>query len=180
MPRCLPILTPFFYRFFIDFYLQLRSPEPSKSLFFLRKNEVKKKSLFEVGIDFCSILMPTCLHFSFKNPSKSFKKSIPRYIVFSIDFCIAFSSILLRFWRPTWSHVGHFFAQNTAPHPAPSPLFVGSIFFFGFWGVLAPSWRPLGSIWEGSGLHFGGFLVLIFFTISKFFAPTFSATLALC
>ena len=40
----LPILTPFFNRFFIDVYLQLRSPGPSKSLFFLRKNKVFSKN----------------------------------------------------------------------------------------------------------------------------------------
>ena len=53
-----------------------------------------KKSLFEVGIDFWSILVPTCFHFASKNPPKSFQKSIPRCIVFLIDFCIVFSSIL--------------------------------------------------------------------------------------
>ena len=46
MPRCLPILTPFLDRFFIDFYFQLRSPEPSKSLFFLRKNNVFSQNRF--------------------------------------------------------------------------------------------------------------------------------------
>ena len=108
------------------------------------------------------MLVPTYLHFSIKNQSKSFKKSIPRYIVFSIDFCIGFSSILLRFWRPTWSHVGHFFDQNVATQLEPLAFYVGSIFFLGFLDVLAPSWRPLGSIWEGSGINFGRFLVSIF------------------
>ena len=162
MPRCLPIWTPFFYRFFIDLYLQLRSPEPSKSLFFLKgKLGFFKKSLFEVGIDFCSILVPTCFHFASKNPQKSFQKSIPRCIVFSIDFWIGFSSILLRFWKPTWSHVGHFFAQNTAALFKGRVVYVGSIFFFGFWGVLVPSWglwarfgRVRASILEVFGAHF--------------------------
>ena len=116
-----------------------------------------KKSFFEVGIDFCLILVPTWLHFSSQNPPKPFQKSIPRCIDFSIDFCIVFSSILLRFWKPTWSHVGHFFAQNTATLTKTRVFFVGSIFFFGFLDVLAPSWRHLGSIWEGSGLHFARF-----------------------
>ena len=49
-----------------------------------------KKSLFEVGIDFCSILMPTCLHFSFKNPPISLQKPILKGIDFLIDFDIAF------------------------------------------------------------------------------------------
>ena len=30
-----------------------------------------------------------------------------------VDFCIDFFSILAQFWEPSWSHVGHFFAQNT-------------------------------------------------------------------
>ena len=46
MPRCLPILTPFLDRFFIDFNLQLRSHEPWKSWFFLRKNKVFSKNRF--------------------------------------------------------------------------------------------------------------------------------------
>ena len=174
MPRCLPILTPFLDRFFIDFYLQLRSPEPSKSLFFLRKNKVFfKKSLFEDRIDFCSLLVPTCFHFSSQNQPKSFQKSIPRCITFSIDFCIVFSSILLRFWKPTWNHVGYFFAQNTAAANASRVVYVGSIFFFGFFCVLAPSWRPLGSIWEGSGLHFGGFWYPFSLQFPSFLHPLF-------
>ena len=93
MPRCLPILIPYLDRFFIDFYLQLRSPEPSKSWFFLKeKRGFFKKSLFEVGIDFCSILVPTCLHFSFKNPPKSIQKPILKGIDFLIDFDIDFKT----------------------------------------------------------------------------------------
>ena len=51
----------------------------------------------------------------------------------------------------------HFLIQNVGTANEPWVVYVGSIFFFNFLGVLAPSWRPLGSIWEGSGLHFGGF-----------------------
>ena len=36
-------------------------------------------------------------------------------------------------------------------------VIVGSIFFFGFLGVPASSSRSLGSILEGSGLHFASF-----------------------
>ena len=160
MPRCLPILTPFLDRFFIDLYVQLRSPEPSNSLFFLRKNKVFSKNRFSklasISVRFwCqqASILPPKIH---QNPSKnrfqdaSFFRSI-------------FASILLRFWRPTWSHVGHFFLQNTARLNAPRMFFFGSIFFFGFWSVLAPSWRPLGrarfgrvraSILEVFGAHF--------------------------
>ena len=116
-----------------------------------------KKSLFEVGNDFWSIFVPTCIHFASKNPWKFVQKSIPRCMGFLIDFCFGFSSILLRFWKPTWSHVGHFFAQNTATANAPRVVFVVSIFFFGFWAALAPSRSHFGSILDGSGLHFGSF-----------------------
>ena len=36
-------------------------------------------------------------------------------------------------------------------------VFVGSVLFFDFLAVLAPSWRHLGSILEGFGLDFEGF-----------------------
>ena len=46
MSRCLPILTPFLDRFFIGFYLQLRSPEPSKSSFSYGKTRFFQKIAF--------------------------------------------------------------------------------------------------------------------------------------
>ena len=55
MPRGLPKLSSFLNGFLMDSYCQLQPPEPSKSLFFLRKNNCfffSKKSSFEVGIDF--------------------------------------------------------------------------------------------------------------------------------
>ena len=68
-----------------------------------------------------SILVPTWPHFPAQNPPKSTKKSIPRCIKFWLDFLTDFSSMLARFWRPTWSHVGHLFlpraVQNGPQHP---------------------------------------------------------------
>ena len=160
MPRCLPILTPFFDRFFIDFYLQLRSPEPSKSLFFLRKNKVFSKnrssklaSIFaRFWCQHASILPPK-IH---QNPSKnrfqdaSFFRSI-------------FASIFLRFCFDLGGQLGAMLATFSLkirrPNLTPGSFMLG-LSFFGFLGVLAASWRPLGSIWEGSGLHFGGFWCL--------------------
>ena len=154
-------LNYIFYSIFYRFLPPTSTPWILKIIVFPREKQgFFKKSLFEVGIDFCSILVQTCLHFASKNPPKSFQKSIRRCIDFPIDFYIDFFSILLRIWMPTWNHVGHFFAQNTAPGFNTWELYVGSIFFFGFWSILAPSWRPLGSIWEGSGLHFGSFWCL--------------------
>ena len=62
-----------------------------------------------------------------------------------------------RFGRPTWRHVGHFFLQNEVSNLAGSPLLVGSMFFFCFLAVLAPSWRDSGSIFGRLGLDFGRF-----------------------
>ena len=58
----------------------------------------------------------------------------------------------------TWRHVGHFFLQKGAAATNANLNFLGSIFFFGFLAILTPSWRHLGSIWEGLGLDFGRFL----------------------
>ena len=67
-----------------------------------------------VGCDFGANLA------QFSSP-KSTKKSTPRCIKFWIDFSTDFSSMLARFWRPTWSHVGHLFlpraVQNGPQHP---------------------------------------------------------------
>ena len=46
MPRYLPIMTSSFNPFLIDFYCQLRPPQPSKSLFFLRKKSFFQKFAF--------------------------------------------------------------------------------------------------------------------------------------
>ena len=79
-----------------------------------------KNPLFANHIDFSLILVPTCLRFPSQNPSKSPEKSIPRCINFWINVWIDFSSILARFWKATWSHLGHIFltraVQNGPQH----------------------------------------------------------------
>ena len=62
-----------------------------------------------------------------------------------IDFYIDFLSIFVRFWTPTWGHVGYIFAQNGATVWRAPVFFVGSMLFFDLGALLAPSW-----------LHFGG------------------------
>ena len=107
MLRGIPSWPSLFTWFFIQFSLILQPFEPSKSCFFLKEKQgFFKKWPFEVSIDFSSILLPTCFHFPFQNPSKSHQKSILAGIDFLIDFCIVFFSIWARFWNPTWSHVG--------------------------------------------------------------------------
>ena len=55
---------------------------------------------------FDAILVPTCFHFPSKNPSKSHQNPILRGIVFLINFCIDFLSILVRFGNPTCNQKG--------------------------------------------------------------------------
>ena len=50
--------------------------------------------------------MPTCFHFPSKNPSKSHQNPILIGIVFLINFCIDFLSILVRFGNPTCNQKG--------------------------------------------------------------------------
>ena len=61
-----------------------------------------KTALLEVNIDFGSILMPTWSHFAPQDRPKSSRKSIPRGIVFLIDFGIDFLSTLAPSWRARW------------------------------------------------------------------------------
>jgi len=70
------MLSSFFDRFLIDFYSQLRLPEPSKSLFVRRKNKLKKKRLSKLASIFDAILVPTWLNFGAKLASKLRMKSI--------------------------------------------------------------------------------------------------------
>ena len=150
MPRCLPILTPFFTRFFIDFYLQLRSPEPSKSLFFLRKNKVFSKnrssklaSIFaRFWCQHASIFLPK-IH---QNPSKN--RSQDASLFRSI-----FASIFLRFCFDLGGQLGAMlatFSFKIRRRYLREWSFVLDLSFFWFFGC------P-GSFLAPSGLALGGF-----------------------
>ena len=138
MPGCLPMLTSFFVRFFIDFCSQLGPPEPPKSLklyWFYRHFWLC--GIFNIRSNFDPILVPTWLHFGSRNPPKSSQKSIPRCIKKSIDFCIGY-----------FRHVG----------PALAPKFrqLGRQ-----WRHLgpqdSPTWPPRGSKKLDSRSHFSMF-----------------------
>ena len=78
MPRCLPMLTSFFDRFLIDFYSQLRPPEPTKSLKSLQfYNIFLFSSHFKIRSILGTLRVPSWLHFppqlASKNPPKSTK-----------------------------------------------------------------------------------------------------------
>ena len=69
---------------------------------------------------------------------------------FFIDFC----SFLEANLGPCWPH----FRSKWGDLVARRPLFCWVYVIFRFLAVLAPSWRHLGSIWEGLRLDFGRFL----------------------
>ena len=110
MPRCLPMLTSFFDRFFKGFGFQLRPPKPQNSLKFCRFYiTFALLGVFKIRSIFDPILVPTCFHFRTKNPLKSAKKSITRGIKKMIDFWIDLFVILAPSWEPSWGHVGTIF-----------------------------------------------------------------------
>ena len=156
MPRGTPSWTPFFDRFLIDFSTSRTSKIIKLDWFYKYFCKIGLSKLTSI---FDPILVPTWLHFPSQNPPKSFQKPIPRCIKFLIDFCIDFFSILAPSWDPSWGHVGHIFLQNGGVGWHAAPLFVGSMLFFDFLVVLAPSWPNLGSILGGFGPPFWRFLV---------------------
>ena len=79
MPRCHPSWTPFFNRFLIDFYSQLRLPESQKSSPRCSESTIFQKIAFRNWhrflIDFGANLAPFCLPKSTKILSKIDPKS---------------------------------------------------------------------------------------------------------
>ena len=108
MPRWLPILTSFLHRFFIDLYSQLRSPEPSKSLFFLKKNKVylfqkvALRSWDRFLFDFGANMLPFSLQKSTNIVSKIDSKMHHVFDWFLHRFFFDFPSILEANLEPCW------------------------------------------------------------------------------
>ena len=95
--------------------------------------------------------------FSLPKSTKIFPKIDPkRHQIF--DRCLdRFLLIWARCWRPTWSHVGHFFAQKSAGLTDPGGLFIALPFFLLFRvldPILAPFWPHFGTF----GHHFASIL----------------------
>ena len=91
MPRYLPMLTSFFDRFLIDFYSQLRPPEPTKSLKSLQFYSIFLfSSHFKIRSILGTLRVPSWLHFPSKNLQKFVQNSILKGIMFLIVFCIDF------------------------------------------------------------------------------------------
>ena len=172
MPRCLPIMTPFLNRFCIDFYSQLRSPEPSKSLFFEWKTRLKKialRSWDRFLIDSGANMLPFFLQKSLKFLPKIDSKMHHFFDRFWHRFLSDFDSILEanlepcwplfrskyggRIWRMggwCWVYLLFRFFGRPGPLLAPSGLDLG--------GFGPPFWR----FWCPSSSQFPSFLHPLF------------------
>ena len=128
MLKALPFSLAFFDRFLIEFWSQLRSPKPKKSL----KNHWFYRLFCKMGLTklrsiFGAFFVPTWLHFASQNPPKTLQRPTPRRIKILINFCIVFFSFWAPSWEPSWGHVGHYFRQNGATQIDASHLFLGFI-----------------------------------------------------
>ena len=169
MPRGNPSWASIFDRFLIDFWCQLRPLDPQESSPRCSESTICQKIAFRIlhrfFIEFDANMPPFSLQKSTKIASNI---DLGRHQMFD-RFLHYFLLILVRFRKPTWRHVSHIFPQNGGSLWHAPLFFVASMFFFGFLAFLAPSWRHLGSIWEGLGLDFGGFLGLILEGVGLYF-----------
>ena len=157
MPKCTPSWTPFFDNFLVDFCSQLRPSKSEKSSPRCSQSTIFEKSPLEVNIDFWTHFGANLAPFWDQKSTKIGPKIDPKrhrfFDRFLHRFFLDFGSLLGPKLGPCWPH----FPQKRATLWYAAILFVGSMSFFDFLVVLAPSWLDLGSILEGLGLHFGGF-----------------------
>ena len=106
MPRCLPILTSFFDRFLIDFYPQLRPPEPEKSSPRCSESTIFQKialrSWHRFLLDFGANMAPFCLQKSTKILPKIDSKMHRFFDRFLHRFFFDLASILEANLEPCW------------------------------------------------------------------------------
>ena len=147
MPRFIPIFSHFlvelsliFTPSFDSLNLQNHCFPTEKQHFF---NKIVLRNWHRCLLDFGANMLPLIL----QNTTKILPKIYPKRHRFFDRFLHRCLSILVRFWKPTWSHVGHFFAQNTATLTNGWVFYVGSVFFSVFWA----SWPPLGALWARFG-----------------------------
>ena len=148
MPRCLPILTPFFDRFFIDSYLQLRSPETSNSLFFLGKTKVFSKNrsskLASIFARFwCqhASIFPPKIH---QNPSKNRSQD-------ASFFRSIFASFFLRFCLDLGGQLGAMLATFSLKIRRGNLTDGWFMLGLSSFSVFGASWPPLGALWARFG-----------------------------
>ena len=106
MPRCIPSWTPFFNRFLVDFYSQLRPPESQKSSPRCSESTIFQKIAFRNWhrflIDFGANLAPFCLPKSSKILPKIDPKMHQIFDRFLHRFFVHFSSNLGPKLGPCW------------------------------------------------------------------------------
>jgi len=134
MPRGLRMLTCFFDRFWIDFCSQLRPPEPLKSWFSLRENEVfSKHRLLKITSIWVRFWRPSCLHFDFKIHQNRAKIGSQEAIKNWSIFASIFDRFRLRFggqlgamlatkWRPRGHQDAPRGPQDAPKRPPRCPL----------------------------------------------------------
>ena len=178
MPRCLPMLASFFDRFFIDFHLQLRSPEPSKSMFFLKKNKAfSKNRSSKLGSMFARFW---CQHASifapkiYQNPSKIRSQDAS---IFRSIFASIFYRFLLDFTSQLGTMLATFSLKMVVRCGIRPSFFLGLFSFSVFWPSRRPSrekCRARCSILEGFGLDFGRFWALFWKLLATIWAYDYS------
>ena len=168
MPRCLPMLTSFFDRFWMGFCSQLRPPEPHGSSPRCSESTIFQKIAFRNWhrflIDFGANLAPFCLPKSTKILSKIDPKMQQFFDRFLHRFFIDFWSILEPNLGPCWP----LFRLKRGAAVRVRPLFCcvtffESIFFRNvdpFWLHVAPFWCQVGSILAPCCCHFGAKLAV--------------------
>ena len=148
MPRCIPSWTPFFNRFLVDFYSQLRPPESQKSSPRCSESTIFQKialrNWHRFLIDFGANLAPFCLPKSSKILPKIDPKMHQIFDRFLHRFFLHFGSILEPKLGPCWP----LFRHKTAPKTRPSAQDTQH-------AARTRFWSPRASILVPPGLDFG-------------------------
>ena len=144
MPRCIPSWTPFFDRFLIDFYSQLRPPESQKSSPRCSESTIFQKIAFRNWhrflIDFGANLAPFCLPKSSKILPKIDPKMHQIFDRFLHRFFVHFSSNLGPKLGPCWP----LFRRKRGDGEKCSCLLCWVYVIFRFFGRPGVLWAPFG------------------------------------
>ena len=130
---------------------QESSPRCSESTIY---QKIAFRNLHRFFIDFGANMPPFSLQ---KSTNTASKIDLGRHHFFD-RFLHRFFIDFARFGRPTWRHVGHFFARNGGTLWHPPRFFVGSMFFFGFLAVPTPFSRKMSRAVLGFGRFWARFL----------------------
>ena len=163
MPRCIPSWTPFFNRFLVDFYSQLRPPESQKSSPRCSESTIFQKialrNWHRFLIDFGANLAPFCLPKSSKILPKIDPKMHQIFDRFLHRFFVHFSSNLGPKLGPCWP----LFRPKWGGSVELRPVLCCVAFFnrFFFFEILTPGGDGVPHFWPPSPMGypiFGGFL----------------------